>query len=108
MPESERGTAAAMEDFWLVAFWVVKVWLCLVLALIMVPAMFGFSLGISETYMDILIQTLEVLAHCLRLALDPKWIPPSSFLVSSNLLYKFLNVILCFKYLYMYIYIYFW
>ncbi|XP_067083940.1 glycerol-3-phosphate acyltransferase 3-like [Osmerus mordax] len=48
-----------MEDFWLVAFWLVKVWWCLVLALIMVPAMFGFSLGISETYMDILIKMLE-------------------------------------------------
>lgn len=27
----------------------------------MIPAMFGFSLGISETYMTVLVKTLEVL-----------------------------------------------
>lgn len=49
-----------MEDFWAVALWGLKVWFYLVVALIMVPAMFGFSLGISETYMTILVRTLEV------------------------------------------------
>lgn len=50
-----------MEDFWAGTLWVLKIWLCLIIGLIMMPAMFGFSLGISETYMTILIQTLEVL-----------------------------------------------
>lgn len=48
-----------MEDFWFVVLWGMKVWLYLIVAFIMVPAMFGFSLGISETYMKLLIQTLE-------------------------------------------------
>uniref|UniRef100_A0A1A8L851 1-acylglycerol-3-phosphate O-acyltransferase 9, like n=1 Tax=Nothobranchius pienaari TaxID=704102 RepID=A0A1A8L851_9TELE len=36
-----------------------KIWLCLVVSLIMIPAMFGFSLGISETYMTLLMKTLK-------------------------------------------------
>ncbi|XP_023124935.1 glycerol-3-phosphate acyltransferase 3-like [Amphiprion ocellaris] len=48
-----------MEDFWAGAFWALKIWLYLIISLIMVPAMFGFSLGISETYMTILVKTLE-------------------------------------------------
>lgn len=48
-----------MEDFWAWALWVLKIWLYLITSLIMIPAMFGFSLGISETYMKILVKTLE-------------------------------------------------
>nr|XP_020449288.1 glycerol-3-phosphate acyltransferase 3-like [Monopterus albus]XP_020449289.1 glycerol-3-phosphate acyltransferase 3-like [Monopterus albus] len=48
-----------MEDFWAVALWAMKIWLYLIISLIMFPAMFGFSLGISETYMTILVKTLE-------------------------------------------------
>ncbi|CAJ1069247.1 glycerol-3-phosphate acyltransferase 3-like [Xyrichtys novacula] len=48
-----------MEDFWVGALWVLKIWLYLIVGLIMFPAMFGFSLGISETYMNILVKTLE-------------------------------------------------
>lgn len=48
-----------MEDFWAVVLWGLKIWLYLIISLIMVPAMFGFSLGISETYMTILVKTLE-------------------------------------------------
>ncbi|XP_061672078.1 glycerol-3-phosphate acyltransferase 3-like [Syngnathoides biaculeatus] len=48
-----------MEDFWAVAVWAGRIWLGLILGLIMIPAMFGFSLGVSETYMDILVKTLE-------------------------------------------------
>ncbi|KAG7278279.1 hypothetical protein CRUP_036356 [Coryphaenoides rupestris] len=48
-----------MEDFWAVTLWGLRIWLYLILALIMVPAMFGFSLGISETYMTFLVKTLE-------------------------------------------------
>lgn len=48
-----------MEDFWAAVLWGLKIWLLLIVSLIMVPAMFGFSLGISETYMTILVKTLE-------------------------------------------------
>ncbi|XP_074527498.1 glycerol-3-phosphate acyltransferase 3-like [Halichoeres trimaculatus] len=48
-----------MEDFWAGALWVLKIWLFLIVSLIMIPAMFGFSLGISETYMNLLVKTLE-------------------------------------------------
>uniref|UniRef100_A0A8D0A9W1 1-acylglycerol-3-phosphate O-acyltransferase 9, like n=1 Tax=Sander lucioperca TaxID=283035 RepID=A0A8D0A9W1_SANLU len=48
-----------MEDFWAFALWALRIWLYLVISLIMIPAMFGFSLGISETYMTILVKTLE-------------------------------------------------
>uniref|UniRef100_A0A672ZKB0 Glycerol-3-phosphate acyltransferase 3-like n=1 Tax=Sphaeramia orbicularis TaxID=375764 RepID=A0A672ZKB0_9TELE len=48
-----------MEDFWATGLWVLKIWLYLIISLIMIPAMFGFSLGISETYMTILVKTLE-------------------------------------------------
>lgn len=48
-----------MEDYWASALWALKIWLYLIVSLIMIPAMFGFSLGISETYMTILMQTLE-------------------------------------------------
>lgn len=49
-----------MEDFWAGTLWTLKIWLYLIVGLIMIPAMFGFSLGISETYMTILVKTLEV------------------------------------------------
>lgn len=49
-----------MEDFWAGMLWTLKIWLYLIVSLIMIPAMFGFSLGISETYMTILVKTLEV------------------------------------------------
>lgn len=48
-----------MEDFWAGVLWATKIWLYLIIFLIMIPAMFGFSLGISETYMTILVKTLE-------------------------------------------------
>lgn len=49
-----------MEGFWAVIFPVLRVWFPGLVALIMLPAMFGISLGITETYMKILIKTLEV------------------------------------------------
>lgn len=55
------GKKVEMEDFWAGAFWALMIWLYLIIGLIMIPAMFGFSLGISETYMTILVKTLEVL-----------------------------------------------
>ncbi|KAK0140476.1 Glycerol-3-phosphate acyltransferase 3-like [Merluccius polli] len=48
-----------MVDLWAVTMWGLEIWWYLILALIMVPAMFGVSLGISELYMTILVKTLE-------------------------------------------------
>ncbi|XP_017267732.1 glycerol-3-phosphate acyltransferase 3-like [Kryptolebias marmoratus] len=48
-----------MEEFWAGVFWAMKIWLIMIISLIMIPAMFGFSLGISETYMTILMKTLK-------------------------------------------------
>lgn len=59
------GNKVEMEDFWAGALWALKIWLYLIISLIMIPAMFGFSLGISETYMTILVKILEVLLFLL-------------------------------------------
>ena len=56
------GNKVEMEDFWAGALSALKIWLYLIVGLIMIPAMFGFSLGISEIYMNILVKTLEVLS----------------------------------------------
>lgn len=55
-------TKLEMEDFWATALSGLQIWLVLIVTFIMVPAMFGFSLGISEAYMTILVKTLEVLS----------------------------------------------
>ncbi|ROL49741.1 Glycerol-3-phosphate acyltransferase 3-like [Anabarilius grahami] len=49
-----------MEGFWAVVFPVLRIWFTSVVFLIMLPAMFGISLGITETYMKLLIKSLEV------------------------------------------------
>uniref|UniRef100_A0A8D0H3T4 Glycerol-3-phosphate acyltransferase 3 n=1 Tax=Sphenodon punctatus TaxID=8508 RepID=A0A8D0H3T4_SPHPU len=49
-----------MEEFGAVAAAVLSVWFTLVFTLILMPSMFGVSLGISEIYMKILVKTLEV------------------------------------------------
>jgi len=49
-----------MEGFWAVFFPVLRIWFTCVVVLIMLPAMFGISLGITETYMKLLIKSLEV------------------------------------------------
>lgn len=58
-----------MDDFLAGALWALKIWLYLVIILIMIPSMFGFSLGISEIYMTILVKTLEVLTHVILMSL---------------------------------------
>uniref|UniRef100_A0A8C7T0C8 1-acylglycerol-3-phosphate O-acyltransferase 9, like n=1 Tax=Oncorhynchus mykiss TaxID=8022 RepID=A0A8C7T0C8_ONCMY len=58
-----------MEDFWAMVLAGLKVWVCLIVSLLMVPAMFGFSLGISETYMKILVKILEVKCVCPEVAI---------------------------------------
>lgn len=66
-----------MEDFWAGVLWALKIWLYLIVCLIMFPAMFGFSLGISETYMTILVKTLEVFSSadcfCCCFGKFPSW-----------------------------------
>ncbi|XP_056138992.1 glycerol-3-phosphate acyltransferase 3-like [Lampris incognitus] len=48
-----------MEDLWATVLWGLQIWLYLIVVFIMVPAMFGFSLGISESYMNVLVKILE-------------------------------------------------
>lgn len=45
---------------------ILSTWLTLVLCLILLPSVFGVSLGISEVYMKILVKTLEVSAGGMR------------------------------------------
>lgn len=49
-----------MEDMWCVAVAGVQVWLFVVLFLIMLPAMFGLSLGVTGFYIRVLVRLLEV------------------------------------------------
>ncbi|CAK6983451.1 glycerol-3-phosphate acyltransferase 3-like [Scomber scombrus] len=48
-----------MEDLWSLAAGVFQVWMFVVLFLIMLPAMFGLSLGVTGVYIRILVQILE-------------------------------------------------
>lgn len=51
-----------MEDFGNIVCSAFIVWFTLVVGLIVLPAMFGISLGITEVYMKVLVKTLEVLS----------------------------------------------
>ncbi|XP_016314784.1 glycerol-3-phosphate acyltransferase 3-like [Sinocyclocheilus anshuiensis] len=57
-----------MEGLWAVFFPVLRVWFTCLVVLIMLPAMFGISLGITETYMKILLKTLEWATHRIQRA----------------------------------------
>ncbi|XP_048044683.1 glycerol-3-phosphate acyltransferase 3-like isoform X1 [Megalobrama amblycephala] len=57
-----------MEGFWAVVFPVLRIWFTSVVVLIMLPAMFGISLGITETYMKLLIKSLEWATHRIQRA----------------------------------------
>ncbi|XP_053196638.1 glycerol-3-phosphate acyltransferase 3-like [Scomber japonicus] len=48
-----------MDDPWSLAAGVFQVWVFVVLFLIMLPAMFGLSLGVTGVYIQILVQILE-------------------------------------------------
>ncbi|KAM7392401.1 hypothetical protein PAMA_007493 [Pampus argenteus] len=48
-----------MEDLWCVAAGVFQVWMFVVVFLIMLPAMFGLSLGVTGVYIQILVKILE-------------------------------------------------
>lgn len=49
-----------MEDLWCVAVAVFQAWVFVVVFLIMLPAMFGLSLGVTGVYIQILVKILEV------------------------------------------------
>ncbi|XP_051750886.1 glycerol-3-phosphate acyltransferase 3-like [Ctenopharyngodon idella] len=57
-----------MEGFWAVVFPVLRIWFTSVVVLIMLPAMFGISLGITESYMKLLIKSLEWATHRIQRA----------------------------------------
>lgn len=48
-----------MDDLWNVAAGVFQVWMFVVVFLIMLPAMFGLSLGVTSVYIQILVKILE-------------------------------------------------
>lgn len=49
-----------MEGAWDIASVLFQVWLSIVVGLIMLPAMFGVSLGFTDLYIKVLVKTLEV------------------------------------------------
>uniref|UniRef100_A0A8D0CNP6 Glycerol-3-phosphate acyltransferase 3 n=1 Tax=Sander lucioperca TaxID=283035 RepID=A0A8D0CNP6_SANLU len=50
---------SAMEDFWGLAVQLLHVWMFVVFFLIMLPAMFGLSLGVTGVYIQVLVHILE-------------------------------------------------
>ncbi|XP_073680923.1 glycerol-3-phosphate acyltransferase 3 isoform X1 [Garra rufa] len=48
-----------MEGAWNIAFMLFQVWLTIVAGLIVLPAMFGVSLGFTDIYIKVLVKTLE-------------------------------------------------
>uniref|UniRef100_A0A8C9X4Y2 Glycerol-3-phosphate acyltransferase 3 n=1 Tax=Sander lucioperca TaxID=283035 RepID=A0A8C9X4Y2_SANLU len=48
-----------MEDFWGLAVQLLHVWMFVVFFLIMLPAMFGLSLGVTGVYIQVLVHILE-------------------------------------------------
>uniref|UniRef100_A0AAQ5WY90 Phospholipid/glycerol acyltransferase domain-containing protein n=1 Tax=Amphiprion ocellaris TaxID=80972 RepID=A0AAQ5WY90_AMPOC len=54
-----------MEDLWSVAAAVFQLWMFVVVFLIMLPAMFGLSLGVTGVYIQVLVKILEVTNHTL-------------------------------------------
>lgn len=51
-----------MEGVWDIAFVLFQVWLSIVVGLIVLPAMFGVSLGFTDIYIKVLVKILEVKA----------------------------------------------
>lgn len=49
-----------MEDMWSVAVGIFQMWMFVMVFLIMLPAMFGLSLGVTGVYIQILVKILEV------------------------------------------------
>lgn len=66
-----------MEGAWEIAFVFFQVWLSIVVGLIMLPAMFGVSLGFTDIYIKVLVKTLEVIALNHVLCLKLKIVNPN-------------------------------
>lgn len=49
-----------MEGAWDIAFVLFQVWMSIVAGLIVLPAMFGVSLGFTDIYIKVLVKILEV------------------------------------------------
>lgn len=49
-----------MEDLWSIAVVLLQVWFSVMIGFIMIPAMFGLSLGVTSVYIQILVKILEV------------------------------------------------
>lgn len=54
-----------MDDLWSAALGLLQLWIFVVVFLIMLPAMFGLSLGVTGVYIKILVKILEVFEFCL-------------------------------------------
>lgn len=48
-----------MDDLWTIFVGLLQLWICVVVFLIMFPAMFGLSLGVTGVYIQILVKILE-------------------------------------------------
>jgi len=66
------GPGRAMEDPWGAAVIGFQVWVAVLLGLVMLPAMFGLSLGVTGVYIQILVRILEVGR--------PKFVPSNFYL----------------------------
>uniref|UniRef100_A0A4W6DBV5 Glycerol-3-phosphate acyltransferase 3 n=1 Tax=Lates calcarifer TaxID=8187 RepID=A0A4W6DBV5_LATCA len=56
---SSPAEGGLMDDLWCVAAGVFQVWMFVVVFFIMLPAMFGLSLGVTGVYIQILVRILE-------------------------------------------------
>ncbi|KAF7252891.1 Glycerol-3-phosphate acyltransferase 3 [Varanus komodoensis] len=58
-PARRSGPCASMEELLALALQVLSLWFSMALLLIVLPSVFGVSLGISELYLKVLMKTLE-------------------------------------------------
>ncbi|XP_062902807.1 glycerol-3-phosphate acyltransferase 3 [Mobula hypostoma] len=75
-----------MEGFGGLVLKVLSIWLILGITLIMLPAMFGVSLGITELYMKILVKTLEWATRKIKKTAQEK--PGQSYSPSNEIIEK--------------------
>ncbi|KAG7217783.1 hypothetical protein INR49_020915, partial [Caranx melampygus] len=59
LQKPRRPQLSVMEDLWSLAVGVFHVWMFVVVFFIMLPAMFGLSLGVTGVYIQILVRILE-------------------------------------------------
>lgn len=75
-----------MEDAWDVACLLIQLWLSVVFGLIMLPAMCGASLGVTEIYIKVLVKTLEWAT--LRIQRGQRDQPPLQAQLSNGIIQK--------------------